>query len=161
MSLIYPSLGNVKASLDGMLGGACLPYMSSTHARQSWLMDHLWQWKSDGRFRSRAVPHIKTYAQVSPNGKRAGWFVMTSANLSKAAWGGPVPTGLHIRSYEVGVLFLPKFLVSFQNFLKNIVTNLSYLLGKKMIVKFVLYLQFCLLLQSRDIREYMYLRHMT
>ena len=34
-----------------------------------------------------------------------------SANLSKAAWGSLNKAGdkLHIKSYEVGVLFLPKF----------------------------------------------------
>jgi hypothetical protein len=37
------------------------------------------------------------------------WFLLTSSNLSKAAWGSLVKSGsqLMIRSYELGVLFLP------------------------------------------------------
>ena len=38
-------------------------------------------------------------------------FVISSANLSKAAWGSLNKAGdrLQIKSYEAGVLFLPKF----------------------------------------------------
>lgn len=77
------------------------------------------EWKSDKRHRSKAMPHIKTYARVSPCSHHLAWFHLTSANLSKAAWGklqepkgkGGSP-GLYIMSYEAGVLFLPKLLVS-------------------------------------------------
>jgi tyrosyl-DNA phosphodiesterase-1 len=87
--------------------------------------------------RSRAMPHIKTYLRLvkappskssapgatlqsffpSPSGgnsERAGslsgqswWFLMTSANLSRAAWGEYQKEGkqLAIRSYELGVLY--------------------------------------------------------
>lgn len=41
----------------------------------------------------------------------------SSANLSKAAWGALEKNGsqLMIRSYEIGVLFLPKFFVRTAN----------------------------------------------
>jgi len=41
-------------------------------------------------------------------------FSFYSSNLSKAAWGAFEKKGaqLMIRSYEIGVLFLPKFFVS-------------------------------------------------
>ena len=41
-------------------------------------------WRSDERKRTRAVPHIKSYARISTvNPAKASWFVLTSANLSK------------------------------------------------------------------------------
>ncbi|ONM57960.1 Tyrosyl-DNA phosphodiesterase 1 [Zea mays] len=46
------------------------------------------------------------------------WFLLTSANLSKAAWGALQKnnTQLMIRSYELGVLFLPQTLQSVPQF---------------------------------------------
>uniref|UniRef100_A0A8C0AY16 Tyrosyl-DNA phosphodiesterase 1 n=1 Tax=Buteo japonicus TaxID=224669 RepID=A0A8C0AY16_9AVES len=45
----------------------------------------------------------------SPDFQKIAWFLVTSANLSKAAWGALEKNGtqLMIRSYELGVLFLP------------------------------------------------------
>lgn len=56
---------------------------------------------------SRAMPHIKTFARY--NDQNLAWFLLTSANLSKAAWGALQKNNsqLMIRSYELGVLFLP------------------------------------------------------
>ena len=68
------------------------------------------QWHSVQSGRARAAPHIKTYGRVTPH-RTFDWFLLTSANLSKAAWGtqeGKSPnTGLRIRSYEAGVLLDP------------------------------------------------------
>lgn len=115
--VIYPSFNNVANSHDGILAGACLPYSEQTHKKQPWLNDILYQWKADGRYRTKAMPHIKTYARWSE--KKLFWFVLTSANLSKAAWGSLSKTKtnatLRINNYEAGVLFLPKF-VSNTNF---------------------------------------------
>ncbi|XP_063223988.1 probable tyrosyl-DNA phosphodiesterase isoform X2 [Bacillus rossius redtenbacheri] len=118
--VIYPSFRNVASSCDGLLGGSCLPYSMKTHQKQTWFTRFLHEWKSAGRHRSEAMPHIKTYARVSPCGGELAWFVLSSANLSKAAWGslskakGKVSAdpGLYVMSYEAGVLFLPKFLVN-------------------------------------------------
>lgn len=116
IKLIYPSLENVKGSHDGLLGGMCLPYQKKIHQKQEWLTSYLHQWHSNARFRSRAMPHIKSYLRVSPCNSFLSWFLLTSANLSKAAWGIETKTklpgpGLRILSYEAGVLFLPKFIV--------------------------------------------------
>ncbi|KAK3912577.1 putative tyrosyl-DNA phosphodiesterase [Frankliniella fusca] len=116
IKLIYPSLANVKGSHDGLLGGACLPYQKKVHEKQTWLRNYLFQWQSNGRFRTRAMPHIKSYARMSPCCSYLSWFLLTSANLSKAAWGTETKStlpgrGLRILSYEAGVLFLPNFLV--------------------------------------------------
>lgn len=60
------------------------------------------------------MPHIKSYTRVSPDNKMAAYFLLTSANVSKAAWGSlnKGNRALRIMSYEAGVLFLPKFIVS-------------------------------------------------
>lgn len=115
--VIYPSKQNVYDSFDSALGGDCLPYSMQTHSKQTWFTNFLCQWKSDARFRSRAVPHIKSYTRISPNGYELAWFHLSSANLSKAAWGMNSKSkahgsGLFMMSYEAGVLFLPQMLVN-------------------------------------------------
>ncbi len=57
------------------------------------------------------MPHIKTYAQVDETSRRAAFLALTSANLSKAAWGtlNKAKDKLYIMSFEAGVLLLPKF----------------------------------------------------
>ena len=73
------------------------------------------RWNSDQVLRTRAMPHIKTYARLSQDWQRMSWFILTSANLSKAAWGMKTKSNnLIIQSYEAGVLFLPKFMVEFK-----------------------------------------------
>lgn len=120
--LVYPSYANVRASHDGLLGGGCLPYRRAINLKQPWLRQHLSQWRSAARSRTRAMPHIKTYCRWSAatggDGGGGGlyWFCLTSANLSKAAWGafnksGRLEAPLRIMSYEAGVLFLPKFVL--------------------------------------------------
>ena len=112
VKVVFPSRRNVNNSLDGVIGGGCLPYRRQTHEKQPWLRDYLFQWKCDKYNRTKAVPHIKTYAQVSED-QKAAFVLLTSANLSKAAWGKLNKAGdkLHIMSYEAGVMLLPKFLL--------------------------------------------------
>lgn len=57
------------------------------------------------------MPHIKTYCRVSPCLTKLAWFLITSANISKSAWGGNLQKdrSVYVRSYEAGVLFVPKF----------------------------------------------------
>ncbi|KAG8126409.1 hypothetical protein E2320_021549 [Naja naja] len=71
--LIYPSVENVRQSLEGYPAGGSLPYSMQTAQKQLWLHSYF------------------------------------HANLSKAAWGAFEKNGtqLMIRSYELGVLFLP------------------------------------------------------
>ncbi|CAH6848798.1 Tdp1 [Phodopus roborovskii] len=73
LHLIYPSVENVRTSLEGYPAGGSLPYSIQTAERQKWLHSYF------------------------------------HANLSKAAWGALEKNGtqLMIRSYELGVLFLP------------------------------------------------------
>ncbi|XP_064427539.1 tyrosyl-DNA phosphodiesterase 1 isoform X3 [Mirounga angustirostris] len=73
LHLIYPSVENVRTSLEGYPAGGSLPYSIQTAEKQNWLHSYF------------------------------------HANLSKAAWGALEKNGtqLMIRSYELGVLFLP------------------------------------------------------
>ncbi|RDA91628.1 hypothetical protein CP533_0052, partial [Ophiocordyceps camponoti-saundersi (nom. inval.)] len=59
--------------------------------------------------RSRAAPHVKTYMRFSED-KSIDWALLTSANLSKQAWGeARKPTGeMRIASWEIGVLVWPE-----------------------------------------------------
>lgn len=53
------------------------------------------------------MPHIKSYAAVDGQG-RPLWLLLTSANLSKAAWGSANADGRSqlVASFELGVLML-------------------------------------------------------
>jgi len=109
--VMYPSHNDVLGSYDGPLGGGCLPYSSQTASKQPWLIDHLVHWRAEASYRSRAMPHIKTYTRANPEDKKIAFFALTSANLSKAAWGSVNKAGNSclIMSYEAGVVWLPKF----------------------------------------------------
>lgn len=109
LHLIYPSVENVRTSLEGYPAGGSLPYSIQTAEKQNWLHSYFHKWSADTSGRSNAMPHIKTYMRASPDFSQIAWFLVTSANLSKAAWGALEKNGaqLMIRSYELGVLFLP------------------------------------------------------
>jgi len=68
------------------------------------------QWSGVKSGRDRAAPHIKTYGRLTKD-NTFDWFLVTSANLSKPAWGaqeGKGPNmGMRLRSYEAGVFFEP------------------------------------------------------
>ncbi|XP_065541930.1 tyrosyl-DNA phosphodiesterase 1 isoform X2 [Lathamus discolor] len=159
--LVYPTVNNVRQSLEGYPAGGSLPYSIQTAQKQLWLHSYfhlqkqtsVWlaskskgvvcstctygvstlalqeyrtssqkqfsflhhsiglfsKWSAEVSGRSHAMPHIKTYMRSSPDFQKIAWFLVTSANLSKAAWGALEKNGtqLMIRSYELGVLFLP------------------------------------------------------
>ncbi|XP_065157269.1 probable tyrosyl-DNA phosphodiesterase [Atheta coriaria] len=109
LSLIYPTDQNVENSIFGRSGGCCLPYKMNINEKQEWLRDYLHVWKADNTGRSEVMPHIKSYMRVSPCLTKLAWCLITSGNISKAAW-GCYPNrygGSYIRSYEAGVMFLP------------------------------------------------------
>ncbi|XP_007526890.1 tyrosyl-DNA phosphodiesterase 1 [Erinaceus europaeus] len=118
LHLIYPSVENVRTSLEGYPAGGSLPYSIQTAEKQNWLHSYFHKWSAETSGRSHAMPHIKTYMRLSPDFSQMAWFLVTSANLSKAAWGALEKNGtqLMIRSYELGILFLPSAfgLYSFQ-----------------------------------------------
>ena len=114
VKFIYPSKRDVFGSYDGVFGGGCLPYSEKTHWKQPWLQELLHSWRSDSRDRSRAMPHVKSYARIEAGNEKAAYLLVTSANVSKAAWGTLNKQGdsFQIQSYEAGVLLLPKFVLS-------------------------------------------------
>lgn len=59
--------------------------------------------------RERAAPHIKTYIRYNSCGT-IDWAMLTSANLSKQAWGDAVSAWgtVRIASWEIGVLLWPE-----------------------------------------------------
>uniref|UniRef100_A0A0P4WF54 PBZ-type domain-containing protein n=2 Tax=Scylla olivacea TaxID=85551 RepID=A0A0P4WF54_SCYOL len=109
--VVYPSEEDVRNSSEGWDGGSCLPYRSDVDNKQRWLRRYMRCWRSEGRQRTGSMPHIKTYTLVTPDHKHAYYFMVTSANLSKSAWGVLQKKGdqLFIRAFELGVLLLPKF----------------------------------------------------
>nr|CAB3266878.1 tyrosyl-DNA phosphodiesterase 1-like [Phallusia mammillata] len=114
LKLIFPTVDNVRCSLDGYPSGASLPYSSANAHKQPWLKSFFHHWKAEHCGRSEASPHIKSYTRISPfkTNIRSAWFLLTSANLSKAAWGGleKLNSQLAIKSYELGVLFIPSII---------------------------------------------------
>uniref|UniRef100_A0A0N5AX62 Tyrosyl-DNA phosphodiesterase 1 n=1 Tax=Syphacia muris TaxID=451379 RepID=A0A0N5AX62_9BILA len=108
LKIIYPCVEDVRNSIEGYLAGGALPYAKATAARQPYLLSFLYKWRCERFGRSRAMPHIKTYAAFSDDEQTLPtWLLVTSANLSKAAWGELQKNNsqLAIRSYELGVLF--------------------------------------------------------
>lgn len=110
LKLVFPTVEDVRTSLEGYKAGGSLPYSDANAKRQPYLLDLFHQWKSSHSGRSRACPHIKSYTRISSQNSKAAWFLLTSANLSKAAWGAfeKNESQLMIRSYEIGVLMLPQ-----------------------------------------------------
>ncbi|XP_039119814.1 tyrosyl-DNA phosphodiesterase 1 isoform X2 [Dioscorea cayenensis subsp. rotundata] len=104
--IIWPTVEDVRCSLEGYAAGSCIPSPQKNVEKD--VLNKYWaKWKATHVGRCRAMPHIKTYTRY--NGQNLAWFLLTSANLSKAAWGALQKNNsqLMIRSYELGVLFLP------------------------------------------------------
>ncbi|KAJ7404715.1 tyrosyl-DNA phosphodiesterase 1 isoform X3 [Willisornis vidua] len=107
LHLVYPTVNNVRQSLEGYPG--IWDRFSERGFLPSSGMELLNKWSAEVSGRTHAMPHIKTYMRLSSDFQKIAWFLVTSANLSKAAWGALEKNGsqLMIRSYELGVLFLP------------------------------------------------------
>ncbi|CAM9922802.1 unnamed protein product, partial [Discosporangium mesarthrocarpum] len=132
LRLVWPTAEAVRTSLRGWASGSSMPCSSANmYGRvetEKALVDnqpqpplnhllHKWR-EASGQGNSGAMPHIKSYARYwarSGNEEElggVGWFLLTSANLSKSAWGNLEKGGtqLHVRSFELGVMFLPSML---------------------------------------------------
>ncbi|CAI0468154.1 unnamed protein product [Linum tenue] len=104
--IIWPTVEDVRCSLEGYAAGNAVP-SPLKNVEKEFLKKYWARWKATHTGRCRAMPHIKTFARYS--GQKLAWFLLTSSNLSKAAWGALQKNNsqLMIRSYELGVLFLP------------------------------------------------------
>lgn len=104
--IVWPTVEDIRCSLEGYAAGSCVP-SPQKNVEKAFLKKYWAKWKASHSGRCRAMPHIKTFTRY--NGQNLAWFLLTSSNLSKAAWGALQKnnTQLMIRSYELGVLFLP------------------------------------------------------
>ncbi|KAL8648509.1 MAG: hypothetical protein Q9210_004949 [Variospora velana] len=130
VSLVFPTASEIRRSVDGYSSGGSIHMKTQTPAQQkqlTYLRPMLCRWARDyepsappsghpdvGRLhqalRRRAAPHIKTYIRFADEEMdRIDWAMMTSANLSKQAWGDIPTAGSEIRicSYEIGVVVWP------------------------------------------------------
>ncbi|GJN66903.1 hypothetical protein PLIIFM63780_004372 [Purpureocillium lilacinum] len=125
-SVIYPTADEIRRSLDGYASGGSIhtKIQSQQQVKQlQYLRPILHHWANDcerGRSlppelklsdggRNRAAPHIKTYIRYNSRGS-LDWAILTSANLSKQAWGEAAKSGgeMRIASWEIGVLTWPE-----------------------------------------------------
>ena len=110
--LVYPTVEEIRTSVEGYAGGQSVPG-SSKNVGKAFLQPLYHRWSGEGGFeRSRHVPHIKTYYQLSPDHQSMEWFVLTSHNMSRAAWGEKQMSSygarqLFIRHWELGVFVSP------------------------------------------------------
>lgn len=121
--VIFPTPAEIRASLDGYVSGTSIhtKTQSTQQGKQlGYLRPLFCRWDRKGgegggrdAGRGRAAPHVKTYiryGQEGPKGEvRVEWALLTSANLSKQAWGGGRNKEGRVRvaSYEMGVLVWP------------------------------------------------------
>ncbi|KAK4160774.1 putative tyrosyl-DNA phosphodiesterase, partial [Cladorrhinum sp. PSN259] len=128
--VLFPTPSEIRRSLDGYASGGSI-HTKTTSAQQIKQLQYLqplfhhWGATDDSTSssspgvdvqksgRQRAAPHIKTYIRFSssPDYSSIDWALLTSANLSKQAWGdAPNPRSrneVRICSYELGVLVWP------------------------------------------------------
>lgn len=123
VQVVYPTESEVRQSFEGWCGGLSFPVrLASCHPYINSRL-HRWGRRLEGAAaatcsRNRALPHLKTYMRLTANRDGLKWFMLTSANLSRAAWGEwqKKEKQLTIRSYELGVLYSRK---SYLRFSKN------------------------------------------
>jgi tyrosyl-DNA phosphodiesterase-1 len=125
-NIIFPTPSEIRTSLDGYEAGASIHTKIHTAAQLKqlqYLKPILCHWAGDGgqkldpaseimeAGRRRAAPHIKTYLRFSDASKtQIDWALLTSANISKQAWGEAFNAAGESRicSYELGVLVWPE-----------------------------------------------------
>lgn len=125
LNLIFPTAHEIRTSLDGYSSGFSIHMKLQSPAQQKqlqYLRPLLCHWNhqddlkngKEGQCRKAergsAAPHIKTYIRFSDETqKRIDWAMVTSANLSKQAWGELENKGgeVWIQSWECGVVVWP------------------------------------------------------
>lgn len=138
VSIVWPSVECISQSFLGYGSGGSIPCNAGTieevspdgHTRclKKGFRDTLRKRDATGTCRHLFPAHMKCYfrhtvvdATLQTHKHRSNqqmedvqlhWFLLTSANLSQAAWGKQERGGqvLYMKSYEMGVLFLPSWL---------------------------------------------------
>ncbi|KAK1635173.1 tyrosyl-DNA phosphodiesterase [Colletotrichum phormii] len=125
--VVFPTADEIRQSLDGYASGASIhtKIQSQQQAKQLvYLRPIFCHWANDApngkalsdesvfkeAGRQRAAPHIKTYIRYGE--KSIDWALVTSANISKQAWGEAASALQEVRiaSWEVGVLVWPSLI---------------------------------------------------
>ncbi|KAF1913188.1 tyrosyl-DNA phosphodiesterase I [Ampelomyces quisqualis] len=126
-SIIFPTPDEIRTSLDGYASGGSIHMKLQSQQQQKQLeyMHPLFcHWKAPltvpnasptmeqrgQALRGSAAPHIKTYIRFTDQAHRTmDWAMVTSANLSKQAWGDVVNKRdeIWIQSWEAGVVVWP------------------------------------------------------
>ena len=134
IELVWPSVQCIAQSYLGYNSGGSVPCNSDIieekgHIKKGF-RNCLRKWNATDTGRHMFPAHMKCYfrysrqrdlveqeqglatAAASAAEVSLQWFLLTSANLSQAAWGKKQRKGhvLYIKSYEMGVLFLPSWL---------------------------------------------------
>ncbi|KAK4237097.1 tyrosyl-DNA phosphodiesterase I [Achaetomium macrosporum] len=126
--VVFPTADEIRKSLDGYASGGSIhtKIQSPQQVKQlQYLKPMLYHWANDSADgaelkddavvkeagRKRAAPHIKSYIRYGNKSDQSiDWALVTSANLSKQAWGeaiGSATGEIRISSYEIGVLVWP------------------------------------------------------
>jgi len=129
--IVFPTADEIRESLNGYRSGGAVHTKIQTATQQKqlqYLRPFFRHWAGDEATasqasataparreagRKRAAPHIKTYTRFTDSTKTViDWMLITSANLSKQAWGDPASASgdVRISSYEIGVLVWPELL---------------------------------------------------
>ncbi|KAJ8123841.1 hypothetical protein ONZ43_g304 [Nemania bipapillata] len=135
--IVFPTPDEIRQSIDGYASGASIhtKIQSAAQAKQLQYLRplfHHWTNNNAGPSassvsasspvsgdgspshrdagRGPAAPHIKTYIRYSA--KSIDWALLTSANISKQAWGEAINKAGEVRiaSWEIGVLVWPELL---------------------------------------------------
>ncbi|KAI5199363.1 hypothetical protein AUEXF2481DRAFT_682989 [Aureobasidium subglaciale EXF-2481] len=123
--VIFPTADEIRRSLDGYQSGNSI-HMKLDSQMQKQQLKYMkpllckWAGDLDGNLddvrqagRRRAAPHIKTFIRFSDDScKNIDWTLVTSANLSKQAWGEMANKqgDVNIKSFEIGVIVCPQWL---------------------------------------------------
>jgi tyrosyl-DNA phosphodiesterase-1 len=126
-NIIFPTPDEIRTSLDGYAAGGSIHIKlqsAQQQKQQEYLHPLFCHWKSSATpslafrtearggeaLRGPAAPHIKTYVRFSDERHdKIDWAMVTSANLSKQAWGDVVnkKDEIWIQSWEAGVVVWP------------------------------------------------------
>jgi tyrosyl-DNA phosphodiesterase-1 len=122
-NIIFPTAQEIRSSLDGYDSGGSI-HMRLQSAQQQKQLEYSralfchWDPRSSASpsnprrqaHRGPAAPHIKTYIRFTDSrDQNIDWALLTSANLSKQAWGELANKDgeVRIQSYETGVVVWP------------------------------------------------------
>ena len=123
-SIVWPTADEIRRSNIGYSSGGSI-HMKTQTAQQirqlNYIQPMLCHWAGDRldrhsntntrqAGRRRACPHIKTYIKFTDdNTEKIDWAMVTSANLSKQAWGSEATAigTVRVCSYELGVVVWP------------------------------------------------------